>query len=106
MQYDAAIGMDRVIDLRHRAQRRDDDRRLVFHAHPQVVLQPLVRHVHDLVDREGGRRLVRVLGVVVGQFLGDLCQPLVELGFRPRVERRKRADDAALHCAVTSGDAR
>ena len=59
MQHDAAIGMDRRIDLRHGAERGDDDRHLVFDAEHQVVFEPLVGLVDDLVDGEGCRRPVR-----------------------------------------------
>ena len=42
VQHDAAIGMHRLIDLGHCAERRDDDRHLVLLAHLQVVLEPRV----------------------------------------------------------------
>lgn len=53
MQHDAAIGMHGGVDLGHGAERGDDDRHLVFDAERKVVLQPLVRHMDDLVDGKG-----------------------------------------------------
>jgi hypothetical protein len=96
MQHDAAIGMHRGIHLRHGAERGNHDRHLVFDAHHQVVLEPFVRHVHDLVDGKGGRRTVRVLGVVRCELFGDLGEPFVQLRFRTRIKRREGADDAGL----------
>ena len=94
VQHDAAPAVHRVIDVRARAQRRDHDRHLVPGAHRHVVLEPVVRLVHDLVDRERRRRLVGVVAVPGRERLGDLGQPFVELRRRARVERRHRADDA------------
>jgi hypothetical protein len=48
------------------------------------------------------RPAVRVRLVVRGQRLGDLLQPFLQLRRRPRVERGHRADDAGLHCSITS----
>ena len=96
VQHDAAIGMHGLVDLGHRAQRRDHDRHLVFDAHAQVVLKPFVGGVHDLVHRERRGRPVRIGSIVGGQCLGDLGEPRVELALGPGVQRRKRADDAGL----------
>ncbi len=96
VQYDAAIGLNRLVDLRHGAERGDDDRHLVFDAHHQIVLETLVRGVDDLVDGKRRGRTLRVFRVVIGQFLGDLGQPFVKLGLRTRVQRRKRTDHAGL----------
>ena len=88
VQDDAAIGMDGGIDFRHGAKRRDDNRYLIFDAEAEIMLQPPVRHVDDLVDGKGGGRAIRMAAVVVGKRLGDLRQPFVELRFRPGIERR------------------
>ena len=61
-----------------------------------VLLEPRVGAVHDLVDRERRRGLFGMRAVVRGERLGDFVQPFVELGDRPRVERGKRADDSRL----------
>ena len=71
VQHDAAVAVHRLVHVFTRAQRRDDDGHLVLHAQLQVVLQAVVRLVHDLVDGKWRRRLVRVLGVVFGQLRGD-----------------------------------
>ncbi|MNZ86094.1 hypothetical protein D3C78_1049070 [compost metagenome] len=60
------------------------------------MLQPAIGHVHDLVDREGCGRALGIGTVVRVEFLGDHRQPLVELAFGSRVERRESADDAGL----------
>ena len=52
MHHDPAIGMDGRVDVLARAQRGDDDRRLVLDAKFKVLLHALIRLVHDLVDRE------------------------------------------------------
>ncbi len=71
VQHDAAIGMHRRIHFRHGAERGNDDRHFIFHAEHQIVLQPLVRHVDDLVDREGRCRPFGMPGIVVGKIFGD-----------------------------------
>ena len=88
--------MDGRVDVLARAERGDDDRRLPLHGQRQVLLQPGVGLVHDLVDGEGGGGPLGMRAVVRGERLGDLVQPFVELRDRPRVQRRKRADDARL----------
>ena len=89
----AAIGVYGLVDLFACAQRTDDDGHLVFHAHLQIVFETGVGLVDDLVDREGCSRAVRVFRIMGTEELG---QPFVELGFRARIERRKRPDDARL----------
>ena len=96
MHGETAIGMDGIVDFHPRAQRGDDQRHLVLHAHLDIVFQPVVGSVHDLVDREGRGRAVRILRVVIGQLAGDLVEPFVQLGFRARVQRRKAADHPGL----------
>ena len=103
MQHDAAIGMDRLIDFRDRAQRRDDNRHLVFHAHAQIVFEPLVGHVDDLVDRKRRGRPVGIGRIVGREILGDLGQPFVHLAFRPRVQCRKRTNDARFALRLDQG---
>ena len=52
MHRHAAIGMDGGVDVLARAERRDDDRRLPFHAERDVLLETIVGLVDDLVDGE------------------------------------------------------
>jgi hypothetical protein len=52
--------------------------------------------MHDLVDRERRRRPVGMRLVVRGKLFLDPRQPFVEQRRRPRVQRRKRSDDARL----------
>jgi hypothetical protein len=96
VQDDAAPGMDSACHLRHGAERGDDNGHLVLGAHHQILLQPLVRPVDDLVDGEGCGFGVRIVAVMRGQCLRDLVQPFIQLGGRPRIQRRKRADHACL----------
>ncbi len=60
------------------------------------MLEAVVGPVDDLVYRKGRRWALRMLPVMLRQRLVDLVQPLVELGRRPRVQRRKASDDACL----------
>jgi hypothetical protein len=55
VQHDAAIEMHRRIDILARAERRDHDWHLIFYANVQVqvVVQAIIRLVHNLVDRKG-----------------------------------------------------
>ena len=103
VQHDAAIGVDRLVDLFQRTERRDHDRHLVFDAHFEVVLQAAVRLVHDLVDGERRRRTFGVGGVMAREFFRDLRQPLVELRLGARVEGRKRTDHARLALRQNQG---
>ena len=93
---DAAPGVDRVVHLDERAQRGDHDRHPPFGAGRHVLLQPIVGAMDDLVDREGGRRPVRIVPVPRCQFLGDAVQPFVQLRLRTGVEGREGADDPRL----------
>ncbi len=96
VQHDAAIGVHGIVDFLARAQRGDDDGHLVAHAQFQVVIEPVIGLVHDLVDRERRRRAVRMLGIVLGQLGGDAVQPVIEHRARARIERREGADHAGL----------
>jgi hypothetical protein len=77
-------------------QARDRDRDLVADADLDVVLEPVIRLVHDLVHCVG-----RGIGACCKRTF-DLAQPIIERFLRPRVQRRERADDPALHCSITS----
>ncbi len=96
MQRNPAPAMHRLVQILARAERGDHDRHLPFRAGRQVGLEPLVGAVDDLVDREGRRRPVRIVPVMLRQFLGDAVQPFVQQALRPRVERRKGPDDPRL----------
>jgi len=60
------------------------------------MFQSPVGHMHDLIDRERRGRTIRVGPVVRVKLFGDHRQPLIELAFRPRIQRRESADDARL----------
>ena len=79
VQHDPAVGMDGRVDVLARAERGDDDRRLPFDGQLEVLLEPGVRLVHDLVDGEGRGGLIGMRLVMRGERLGDLVQPFVEL---------------------------
>ncbi len=78
------------------AQAGDQDRHAVFHAQVEVVLQPVVARMDDLVDRERRHHRVRMRRPVGRQFSRDPRQPFVEQFRRPRVQGREAADDAGL----------
>ena len=75
VQDNAAIAVHRLIDHLFCSQRGDYDGYLVLYAHLEVVLQAVVGAVHDLVDRKGRRRGLRVLRIPGRQFAGDFLQP-------------------------------
>jgi hypothetical protein len=90
VQHDAAVRVNVRDHVVRRAQARDRDRHLVPDAGLEIVLEPVVRLVHDLIDRV--RRGIRISG----ERRLDLAEPLVERFLRPCVQRRERADDAGL----------
>ena len=96
VQRDPAVGVHRRVDVLARAERGDDDRRLPLDRQRQVLLEPRVRLVHDLVDGEGRGGAIGMGAVMRGERLGDLVQPFVELRDRARVQRREGADDPGL----------
>ncbi|MCY1557547.1 hypothetical protein D9M68_944050 [compost metagenome] len=61
-----------------------------------VVLEPRVGAMHDLVDRDRSHRRAGVGGLERGQLILDPRQPLVEQLRRARIERGERTDDAGL----------
>ncbi len=90
VQHDAAVGVDFRHHVVRRPQARNRDRHLVPDADLDVVLEAVVRLLHDLVDGIGrGLGLSRERGF-------DVRQPFIERLFRSRIERRERTDDASL----------
>ena len=53
MQDDAAVAVHGADNLGGRAQAGDDYRHALAHANIDIVLEPIVRAVDDLIDREG-----------------------------------------------------
>jgi hypothetical protein len=107
VQHNASEGMHRPIDVLARPQRRDYDRHPVFDANVEVVTEPIVRLVDDLVDRKGSGRSLGMFFVVRLQFGRDPLQPFAEDRRGPRIERRKRTDHPGLALGddeVRSGD--
>ena len=96
MKDDAAPAMRGLIEFFARAERGDDHRHLVLLAKREVLIEPVVRAMHDLIDGERRRRPLGVRLVVGREFFLDPHQPLVEQRRRARVECRKRSDDARL----------
>jgi len=62
----------------------------------QIVFEPRVRTMDDLVDGIGSGRGVGMVPVPRGQLPANLVQPFVEKRLRARIQRRKRADDSGL----------
>jgi len=62
----------------------------------QVLLEPIVRPVNDLIDRKRSRGPIRMIAIPGGELFGDLSQPFIELGDRPCIQGRERSDDARL----------
>lgn len=83
-------------DIVRRRKACDNQRYFILGAKIEVVREPAVRSVNNLIDRE---RRDFGAGICVGErreFRGDPCEPIVEHLFRPRIERGKGADDAIL----------
>jgi hypothetical protein len=93
---DAAPAMRGLIEFLARAERRDDHRHLVLLAKREILFEPVVRSMHDLIHRERRRQPVGMRLVMRGELLLDPHQPLVEQRRRTRVQRRKRSDDTRL----------
>ncbi|KTT92442.1 hypothetical protein NS44R_14525, partial [Mammaliicoccus sciuri] len=96
VEHDAAPAVDGLVELLLRAGRGDGHRHLVLLAKRHVVIEPVVRLVHDLVDRERRRRPLRMRLVISRELFLDPVQPFVEQFRRPRIQRRERADHAGL----------
>ena len=99
MEDEPAIGMHRLHDLAHRAERGDDDRHAPRDRHGEIRLHARIAPVHDEIDAE--RRRIR------RQPPGDLVEPGgIALG-RALVQRGEGADHAApagLDDEIGAGD--
>ena len=84
VQHDASVGMHRPIDVLAGPQRRDHERHSVFDTKVEVVTEPIVRLVHDLVDRKGSRWSLGMFFVVRLQFGCDPLEPFAEDRCGPR----------------------
>src|SRR6202171_3809768 len=91
MKNDAPPGMPGLIEFFARAERGDDHRHLVLLAKRKILFEPVVRPVHDLVNRERRRQPVGMRLVVRGKLLLDPRQPLVEQRGGRRGSRRTRS---------------
>ncbi len=90
VQHDAAVAMHRVDDFPcRRAQAGDENRHLVLDADTHVLLEPLIRLMDDLIDRDRPDHRVRMRGLVRGERRLNLREPFVEPFRGARIERRK-----------------
>jgi hypothetical protein len=96
MEHDAAPAVRGLVEFFARAERGDHHRHLVLFAKRQILIETVVRLVHDLVDRERRRRPLGMRLIVGGEFFLDPRQPFVEQRRRPRIQRRKRPDHPGL----------
>ncbi len=60
------------------------------------MLHAIVAAMHDLIDGKRRNLGLRIRTSIGREFGGDLREPIVELCRGPRVQRRKRTDDARL----------
>jgi hypothetical protein len=95
VEHQAAVAVNGLDDPPRRPQAGDDDGHPVLHAQVEVVIEPVVRFVDDLVDREGRHLRSLVLLPVPVQRIANLEEPLPEQLRRPGVQGREGADDAA-----------
>src|ERR1019366_7161092 len=65
---DAAPAMRGLIEFLARAERRDDHRHLVLLAKREILFEPVVRSMHDLIHRERRRQPVGMRLVMRGEF--------------------------------------
>ena len=93
---DAAPAVRGLIELLARAERGDHHRHLVLFANREILFEPVVRSMHDLIDCERRRRPVGMRLIVHGKLFPDPRQPLAEQRRRTRIQRRKRSDDTRL----------
>ena len=96
VKHDAAPAMRGLIEFFAGAERGDDHRHLVLLAERQILIEPVVGFMHDLVHRERRRQPLGMRLVMRGQLFLDPDQPLVEQSRRARVQRRERSDDPRL----------
>src|SRR5258708_36588744 len=65
-------------------------------ANREILIETVVRFMHDLVQCKGGRETVGMRLVMRREFLLDARQPFVQQRRWPRIQRRKGSDDARL----------
>jgi len=96
VKHRAPVAVHRLVHIFPGAERRDDEGHLVSHASFEVVLEPIVGAVHDLINGKRGRRPVGVCLIVLLQLRLDLCQPLVQLLFWAGIQGGEGADNPCL----------
>ena len=79
-------------NIRGCGQRGDNDRHLVRQHHFRILLQTLVRFVHDKIHGKGRNFLRGILLLINSQFSFDARQPLVQIFLRTRVQRGERTN--------------
>ncbi len=89
VQNDAAVGVDSIVHLGPSAKGRDDDRDFVFDTGCQVLFEPRVGPVHDLVDGERRNWQVGIRIAEVGELLLDAVEPIAQRRCGASVERWK-----------------
>ncbi len=98
VQHHATVAVNRCVQLGSCAQRRDHQGNFVLDTQGHVLLQAIVGLMHDLIDRKGRRRPLRV-GLIPGlKRLADLHEPSLEHFNRPCVERGERSNHTG--CAL------
>ena len=68
----------------------------MLYADLHIMLKPVIRCMHDLIDRNRADDGIRVRGLVRCQRLLDIFQPDIELLCRSGIQRRERAHDTGL----------
>ena len=75
--------MHGLVDVAAGAERRDHDRNTVMYAGVQIVLEPIVRLVHDEIDGERRR------AGLIRNDVRDLREPFIQQLLRSRIQRRE-----------------
>jgi hypothetical protein len=94
--YEPAVRVRRLHDLIRRTQAGDLNRHAILLAQGDIAREPIVRCVHDLIDRERRDFALGVLPLERSELFGDLHEPFFEHRCGSCVERRKGTDHARL----------
>src|SRR5260370_39666044 len=94
MKHDAAVAVNRLVDIGPGTQGRDDHRDLVFDAERQILIEPLVGFMDDEVN--GKRR------VVVSQLAPQVDEPSSSTPDGRALSDGKVPMTPARHAAMTS----
>src|SRR5262245_22828746 len=89
VKYNAPVGVNRVHNVRRRAQGCDYQRRFVFHRNFEITIEPLVGPVNNQIYAER-----RHPAIYARQAVADFTEPLLVSFAAPLIQSREGANDA------------